>query len=138
MSPHRQSRTQLCGDRAARTRLRDAVAQLALAELATADGTPEELKAAASCAVLAGIAAADAACCATLGRRSRAQDHRDAVSLLQTVPGGGPNAARQLDRLLGSKDDSQYGFQPMSAPQRLAAVRRARALIAFATQVVNP
>ena len=79
------------------------MAQLAFAELASADGTPEELKAATSCAVLAGIAAADAACCAALGQRSRAQDHHDAVSLLRTVPDGGPDAARQLGRLLGSR-----------------------------------
>jgi hypothetical protein len=128
----------LCGDHAARTRLHDAEAQLTLAQLVTADGTPQELKAAVSCAVLAGIAAADAACCAALGRRSRAQDHDDAISLLQTVPCGGPDAARQLGRLLGSKDDSQYSFGQMSAPQHIAAVRRARALIAFARQVVDP
>jgi hypothetical protein len=138
MSARHQGRTQLCGDRAARTRLRDAEAQLAFAELASTDGTPEELKAATSCAVLAGIAAADAACCAALGQRSRAQDHHDAVSLLQTVPGGGSDAARQLGRLLGSKDDSQYSFQPISVPRHLATVRQARALVAFATRVVGP
>jgi len=47
--------------------MRDARAQLELAEIATADSTPEEKKAAASCAVLAAIAAADSA--ATAGDR---------------------------------------------------------------------
>ena len=111
MSPRRASRTQDCGEDDARTRLRDAQAQLDLAELASAESTPEEKKAAASCAVLAGIAAADAACCASLGRRSRSQDHRDANALVRQVVPGGTEAAKQLERLLGLKDQAQYGLE---------------------------
>jgi hypothetical protein len=88
--------------------------------------------------VLAGIAASDAACCVGLGRRSRSQDHRDAVSLLSTVPGGGAQAAVHLGRLLAAKGSSQYGMEIVTTPKHLAAVRQARALIAFATQVVDP
>jgi hypothetical protein len=40
---------------------------------------------AAALAVLAGIAASDAACCARLGRRPRGQDHATATTLLRTV-----------------------------------------------------
>jgi len=40
---------------------------------------PESRSVAAALAVLAGIAASDAACCAALGRRSRGDDHRQAV-----------------------------------------------------------
>jgi hypothetical protein len=47
--------------------MRDAYAQLELADLAMADSSAEEKKAAASCAVLAVIAASDAAWCAALG-----------------------------------------------------------------------
>jgi len=61
VSPRRATRAQDCGENEARTRLRDARAQLDLAEAASANSPPEERKAAPSCAVLAGIAAADAA-----------------------------------------------------------------------------
>jgi hypothetical protein len=121
----------------ARTRLRDAQAQLDLAELASAASTPEEKKAAASCAVLAGIAAADAACCGSLGRRSRSQDHRDAVALVRLVAPGGTEAAKQLERLLGLKDQAQYGFEDISGQKLLTARRLARALVAFAERIVS-
>jgi hypothetical protein len=131
------SRTQSCDADDARGRLRDAHAQLDLAELATADSSPEERKAAASCAVLAGIAAADAACCKALGRRSRSQDHRDAVALVRDVAPGGSNAAVHLGRLLGLKDHAQYGLQDVGGQKLLAALRRARALVAFAVQTLE-
>ena len=137
MSPRRPARTQECSENDARRRLADARAQLDLAELATATSSAEEKKAAASCAVLAGIAAADAACCNSLGYRSRSQDHRDAVALVRQVEPGGTEAAKQLERLLGLKDQAQYGFEDI-AGQRLAAARRqARALVAFAENAMN-
>jgi hypothetical protein len=40
---------------------------------------------AAALAVLAGAAAADAACCAALGERSRGQAHQEAIALVRTV-----------------------------------------------------
>lgn len=136
MSPRRISRTQDCGEAEARRRLGDARAQLDLAELATPDSAPEDRKAAASCAVLAGIAAADAACCKSLGRRSRSQDHRDAVTLVRQVAPGGSDAAKQLERLLGIKDQTQYGFEDVGGQRFEAARRQARALVAFAEQVL--
>jgi hypothetical protein len=123
VSPRHATRTQDCSDSDARRRLADARAQLDLAEPATATSGAEEKKAAASCAVLAGIAAADAACCKSLGRRSRPQDHRDAVALVRQIPLGRVDAAKQLERLLALKDQAQYGFEDIGG-QRLNAARR--------------
>jgi hypothetical protein len=107
------------GEADARRRLRDVRAQLDFAELATTDSTAEAKKAVPSCAVLAGIAAADAACCKSLGRRSRCQDHRDAVVLVRQVAPGGSDAARQLERLLGLKDQAEYGFEDIARSEGL-------------------
>ncbi len=120
----RRGRVQTCDEGDARARLRDARAQLDLAEV-SGTATPEERKAAASCAVLAGIAAADAACCRALGERSRSQDHRDAVLLVRRVSPGGPDAARALERLLAVKDVAQYGLGDMSR-QRLTPGHKGR------------
>jgi hypothetical protein len=138
MNPHPPDRTKSCDRHAALARLSDALAQFQLAELAPPTSDAAERKAATSCAVLAGIAAADAACCAGLGRRSRSQDHRDAVSLLSMVPGGGAQASVHLGRLLSAKSTSQYSMEIVTAQKHSAAVRQARALIAFATRVVDP
>lgn len=137
MTPRSVSRVQACDAVAARARLRDARAQLDLAALATADSSPEELKAAASCAVLAGIAAADAACCAALGHRSRSQNHRDAVAVLRQVSPGGSDAARRLERLLGLKDATQYGLGTVSWARLESARRQAGALLCLADRIVT-
>jgi hypothetical protein len=137
VSPRQASRTQDCSATDARRRLRDARAQLDLAELATAGSSAEDTKAAASCAVLAGIAAADAACCRSLGRRSRSQDHRDAVALVRQVAPGGADAAKQLERLLSLKDQAQYGFEDVGGQKLATARRQARALVAFAESVLS-
>jgi ferric-dicitrate binding protein FerR (iron transport regulator) len=137
VSPRGVSRTQPCDRQGGRARLRDAYAQLALADLSDANSSAEEKKAAASCAVLAGIAASDAACCAALGWRSRSQDHRDAVDLLREVSPGGPEAAAQLERLLGLKDQAQYGFQDVTGRKLAAALRQAGALVALAERAVT-
>jgi hypothetical protein len=137
VSARQPARTQTCGEADARGRLRDARAQLDLAELAGAQSTPEEKKAAASCAVLAGIASADAACCKALGQRSRSQNHRDAVALVRQVAPGGADAAKQLERLLGLKDQAQYGFEDVGGQKLSAALRQARALLAFAERVLG-
>jgi hypothetical protein len=130
-------RTQLCGAAEARTRLNDARAQLEFAELATAASTSEERKAAVSCAVVAGIAASDAACCAALGQRSRSQNHRDAADLVRSIAPGGDDAAKLLGRLLGLKDAAQYGFDAISGPALVGAQRQARQLVEFAERIVN-
>lgn len=87
-------------------RLRDAQAHLDLAEMAGPSSDAAERKAAVSSAVLAGIAAADAACCAALGERSRSPDHRDATRVVRDAVPGGAEAAKKLARLLDVKDAS--------------------------------
>lgn len=137
MSPRRGSRTSACGEREARVRLADAKAQLQLAELAGAASQAAEIKAAVSSAVLAGIAAADAACCKALGRTNRSQNHRDAVELLGQISPGGTEAAKQLERLLSLKDESQYGFTDLTGQKLLQVVRRAKALVTHAEGVMQ-
>ena len=110
MTARRAGRRQPCDERGARSRLRDAYA---------------------------GIAASDAACCAALGERSRSQDHRDAVTLLRQVAPGGRDAAAQLERLLGLKDQAQYGFEDLAGQKLVAALRQARALVSFAESVLE-
>jgi hypothetical protein len=90
------ARTASCGDAEARKRLDDARAQFELADASAAEGaTPAERNAAVSSAVLAGIAAADAACCKALGRASRSQNHKDAQDLLEQVTPGGDKLAER-------------------------------------------
>jgi hypothetical protein len=134
--PRRTPQLQDCGTAQARARLRDAQAQLDLAEIADVNSSPEERKAAASCAVVAGIAAADAACCAALGQRSRGQDHRQASDLLRRIEPGGNLAARHFGRLIGLKDAAQYGFDDISGTMLIAALRQANVLVDFATDVI--
>jgi hypothetical protein len=137
VSPRRPSRTSACGEREATTRLSDAKAQLKLAGLARAGSPAAEIKAAISCAVLAGIAASDAACCKALGRTNRSQNHRDAVELLGQISPDGAEAAKQLERLLSLKDESQYGFTDLTGQKLQQAVRRATALVAHAESVIR-
>ena len=130
-------RRQVCDEAQARVRLRDAEAHLDLAGMADANSSPEERKAAASCAVLAGIAAADAACCAALGERSRGQDHREASDLLRQIEPGGDQAAKQFGRLIGLKDAAQYGFDDINAAMLGAAQRQATGLVEFAERMLT-
>ena len=92
---------------------------------------------AASLAVLAGIAAADAACCATLGRRHRGQDHRDAARLLEGVEPDGPAMAKDLRRLLGRKDDAHYGLGSLAAGEERRMVEWAHRLLANAATSIE-
>ena len=126
-----RGRTQRCGRAEARTRLQDAHVHLDLAELHGPASDPAARKAAISSTVLAGIAAADAACCAALGERSRSQNHRDATQLVRDVSPGGSDAAKHLARLLDVKDASQYGFEDLTGQRLTAALRQAHALVAW-------
>jgi hypothetical protein len=68
----RRARTQFCDRAQARTRFDNAQKSLEVAELAAVEQEiPASRSVAAALAVLSGIASADAACCAALGRRSR-------------------------------------------------------------------
>jgi len=96
----------------------------------------EYSSAAAALAVLAGIAASDAACCKALGRRSRSQDHRAAIELVEQVEPGGGDASRGLRRLLALKDEAHYGLFDVSGADLKTALRQARALVDFSAEVL--
>ena len=140
MTPRHAGRTQTCGRPQAATRLAHAHKFLDAAELIATDIEDDEANTsvAASLAVLAGIAASDAACCASLGRRSRSQDHHDAERLLAQIVPGGRDAAKDLRRLLDLKDAAQYGVMHVSVTELRSALRRARSLLGFATQAAGP
>ena len=91
----------------------------------------------AALAVLAGIAASDAACCAALGRRARGQDHREAVTLMGQIEPGGDKAAASLRRLLGLKDEAHYGLFDVGGKQLKSALRQADDLVEFAQGVLR-
>jgi hypothetical protein len=139
VTPRSAGRTQVCGRPQATTRLAHAHKFLDAAELIATDIDDDEANAsvAASLAVLAGIAASDAACCARLGRRSRSQDHHDAERLLAEIVPAGRDAAKDLRRLLDLKDAAQYGVMHLSTTELRSALRRARALLRFATQATG-
>jgi predicted flap endonuclease-1-like 5' DNA nuclease len=72
-------------------------------------GQSSEAQVAASNAVSAAIAAADALCGHALGQRAAGADHREAVALLRRVTGIGATLAPKLTRLLSDKTLFQYG-----------------------------
>jgi hypothetical protein len=135
MTP-RSGRTQRCSEADARRRLQHSKQFLEVAELAAEDqrddGSLEYGNAAATLAVLAGIAAADAACCKALGRRSRADDHDQATSLVEQITPDGASAAKSLRSLVALKNDAQYGFYTVGSGELTKAVRAARKLVDFA------
>jgi hypothetical protein len=131
-----KTRTQTCDAAQARKRLADARLFLELAKTVDDSGAPESLGVSAANAVLAGIAAADAACCKALGERSRGEDHRDATKLVAQVEPGGEDAAKALGRLLGLKNDAEYGLATVSRANRELAIRQAKRLVEFAAEVV--
>ncbi|MDW5597867.1 hypothetical protein VSS74_26170 [Conexibacter stalactiti] len=135
----RSGRTQPCSAGDARTRRSHARKFLEAAELVALEepDNPESANVAASLAVLAGIAACDAACCAALGRRPRGQDHHDAEALVAEIAPGGADAARQLRRVLNLKDSAQYGFIHLSGAELRGVLRQAQHLIDFAEQVLR-
>jgi hypothetical protein len=112
MTPKPTGRTQECGKDQARVRLTQGQSFLEVAELVIDDeGELETAGVAAALAVLAGIAAADAACCFALGVRSRGQDHRQAVQLVAQVgPDGRSSPTPSAGRLLDVKDGAHYGL----------------------------
>ena len=139
MSPARRvkTRTEQCTPEQAQKRLADARKFLELAELASEESDATSFNVAAANAALAGIAAADAACCRTLGERSRGEDHRDAIELVAQVSPGGSEAAKALRRLLALKNNAEYGLTGISRAKREAALRQARKLVEFAEGVLR-
>jgi hypothetical protein len=140
VTPRTAGRTAACDRADAAIRLRHAESFVLVAELAL--DQPDEpafalTSVAGSLAVLAGIAAADAACCAALGRRARGQGHDAAIPLLRTITPGGAAMARDLGRLLALKDDAQYGVLVLSPERARSAAGWARRLVAAARTTVD-
>ena len=138
MSGRPVGRVQPCNRDQARNRLAQARAFLHVAELVGAE--PDEMATpgvAAALAVLAGIAASDAACCAVLGQRSRGQDHRQAIELLSQIATIGKDMARDLGRLISIKDDAHYGLLDVSTQRATAALKQACRLVEAASRHVQ-
>lgn len=112
MAAHKNTRTQDCTREEALNRLRQAETFIEVADMVIAGGDDDVASpgVAAALAVLAGIAASDAACCAQLKVRPRGQDHMDAVAVLEGVHPLGPEMAKDLRRLLTNKNDAHYGL----------------------------
>lgn len=139
MSP-RETRVQPCSKADAKTRLRHARRFLEVAELVAEEGDGDDLdysSASAALAVLAGIAASDAACCAALGRRARGQNHKEAATLVGNIKPGGKKVAPALRRLLGLKDEAQYGLFDVGGQQLKSALRQAHELVEFAQRILR-
>jgi len=134
-------RTQRCSQADARHCLQHSKQFLEAAELAAEDqhddGSLEYGSAAATLAVLAGIAAADAACCKALGRRSRTDDHDQAATLVAEIAPDGQSAAKSLRTLVALKNDAQYGFHTVGSSELTKAVRGARKLVDFADSTLR-
>ncbi|WP_432502718.1 hypothetical protein [Kineococcus arenarius] len=132
----RSTRTGACTAADARTRRRQAELYLEAAVLVQSEDLAEAATVATGNAVLAAIAAADAICCALAGVRSRGQDHRQAIGLLQEVTGDAA-LARALREVLDLKDAGHYGLSNVSQSNCTAALRRAQALVDAASTRVR-
>lgn len=121
----------------ARNRVEQAEKFLEVAQLFSGDEDPNGANVSASNAVLAAIAAADAACCAALGEHAQGESHAEAPKVLATVPGGGRDASNALKRAVSIKNKAQYGLIPLSKADRDAAMVQAEKLIVFARTVLE-
>lgn len=131
-------RTRPCSRADASVRLRQAETLIEVADLVTSDDSDvANPGVAAALAVLAGIAAADAACCARLARRARGQSHIEALVLVRSISPGGPEMAKDLQRLLGRKDDGHYGMAFVSASEADRMVAWAKRLLNLAKRAVE-
>ena len=133
-------RTAPCTAGDARARLRKAESFILGAELALEVGDDPNLDlpaVAAALAVLAGIAAADAACCAAIGEHARGQSHHEAVALVRTIEPQGEQLAKDLRRLLDRKDNAHYGSISISATDAQDMLSWAKRMLVGAGDVVT-
>ncbi len=82
--------------------------------------------------VHAGIAAADAICCARLGEHAQGNSHNEAVDLLGEADKG---SAKHLSILLGLKTKAGYGHMSAGPDDGKRAGRAAEALVETARRV---
>lgn len=138
MAAARGKRTQPCGPQEARVRAAQARSFLDVADLIL--GEDDDLATpgtAAALSVLAGIAAADALCCNSIGTRARGQDHREATALLAQVEPDGRTLAKALARLLDIKDGAHYGTVYLTANRAKTAFRSATTLTEAAETAIR-
>ena len=83
---------------------------------------------AASNAVLAGIAAADAICGKALGVRSSSTNHSDAVALIRRAHGG-EAAANHLKALVALKNNAAYEPRMVTSAKSAEAIQHAERLV---------
>jgi hypothetical protein len=127
-----------CTPAQARSRLQQAEAFVMAADLVLSDETDTATPGvAAARAVLAGIAASDAACCAKLRKRPRGQDHSEAIKLLGTVVPHGEHMTKDLSRLLAAKDESHYGVTLVDRTKARRLVGYARRITELAGHVLS-
>lgn len=135
---HFKTRTQNCTRGDALNRLAQAQKYFKIAEDVLADDSSNvNPGVATSNAVLSGIAASDAACCAKLGQHAHGQSHDEAAPLLATVSPGGPDMAKNLVRLLNRKTDSNYGATFVTASDAKQLVACAKRLLDLARVAVE-
>lgn len=138
MMANRGQRTSACTPAEGRSRLRQAEAFVMSADLVLSDETDTATPAvAAALAVLAGIAASDAACCTKLGKRPRGQDHSEAVRVLHNVEPHGPAMAKDLKRLLAAKDESHYGVTLVDRGKAMRLVGYAKRMTELASATLT-
>ena len=131
-------RTQDCTLVEARTRLAQAKSMVFVAGLVLDD--PDDVafpSVAVALAVLAGIAASDAACCAALRKRPRAQSHAEATAVVGTINPNGKAMSRHLAELLGVKDESHYGLRLVTEAKARNLLRSAERLLELAESTVQ-
>lgn len=135
MSARPTGRTADCGRSEALSLLERSRALLAAADLVVGEDEFEGV--AAALAVLAGIAASDAACCAVIGQRHRGPDHRGAVQLLASIEPGGARMAKDLQRLLDRKDNAHYGVIHVATGEERKMVEWASRLLMSAQAAIE-
>jgi HEPN domain-containing protein len=121
----------------ARNFLRRAQEYLAAAEDSLTAGrhTP-----AAGDAIHAGISAKDAIVTALTGTTSKGKNHATAAGELKQALGKRPDAStaeRSLRELISAKSEVEYGVALVTAAKAEPLVRRARALVDLAVQIVR-
>jgi hypothetical protein len=134
-----RTQTQECTRENAVSRLQQAESLVEVADMVLGGGDSDVATpgVAAALAVLAGIAASDAACCAKLKMRARGQDHMEAVGLLATVRPHGDQMSKDLKRLLTRKADAHYGLHLTSTGNAEDMVAWARRLTESARKIIE-
>lgn len=117
-----------CSASQAKVRLEHAQLYLDVARLVIADEMGSEATVATGNAVLAGIAAADAICCVSVGKRYRGADHREAADYLERVTGD-RKLGQALRDLADYKDAAHYGLSNVKTQRAKAAIRRVEVLV---------